>query len=120
MTRRTENTTIEQVLEELITNGMDGLEAAVSVLINEAMKVERSRALGASPWQRSRHRRGHANGYKPRTLKSRIGRLSLQVPQVRGDVKFYPSARRIFLLFFTNNQLSKNLEEGSCRIKVNQ
>jgi len=63
MTHPTENTAIEQVLEEIIANGMDGLEAAVSLLINEAMKVERSRALGADPWQRSDQRRGYANGY---------------------------------------------------------
>ena len=54
--------------------------------------MERSRVLGAEPWQRNDRRRGYANGYKPRSLKSRIGKLSLQVPQVRGDVKFYPSA----------------------------
>ena len=92
MTHQTENTAIEQVLEEIIANGMQGLEAAVSILINEAMKVERSRVLGAEPWQRSDQRRGYANGYKPRSLRSRIGKLSLQVPQVRGEVKYYPSA----------------------------
>lgn len=72
MTHPTENTAIEQVLEEIIANGMDGLEAAVSLLINEAMKVERNRALGADTWQRSGQRRRYANGCKPRSLKSRI------------------------------------------------
>lgn len=92
MTHQTENTAIEQVLEEIIANGMQGLETAVSILINEAMKIERSRVLGAEPWQRSDQRRGYANGYKPRSLKSRLGKLALQVPQVRGEVKYYPSA----------------------------
>jgi hypothetical protein len=41
---------------------MDGLETAISILLNEAMKVERSRALGAEPWQRSEQRLGYANG----------------------------------------------------------
>jgi putative transposase len=53
MTHKENNTAIGQVLEELIANGMDGLEAAVSVLINEAMKVERSRALGLDRGLRS-------------------------------------------------------------------
>jgi transposase-like protein len=88
MTHQTENTAIEQVLEEILANGMQGLETAVSILINEAMKVERRRAWGAEPWQRSAQRRGYANGYKPRSLKSRVGKLSLQVPQVRGGVQF--------------------------------
>ena len=92
MTHQDDNTAIGQMLEAVITQGMDGLETAISILLNEAMKVERSRALGAEPWQRSEQRLGYANGYKPKSLNTRIGRLSLQVPQVRGDVTFYPSA----------------------------
>ena len=92
MTHQDDNTAIGQMLEAVITRGMDGLETAISILLNEAMKVERNRALGAEPWQRSEHRLGYANGYKPKSLNTRIGKLSLQVPQVRGDVTFYPSA----------------------------
>ena len=92
MTHCKENNAIEQMTEAIIENGMEGLESAISILINEAMKVERSRVLGAEPWQRSEHRRGYANGYKPRSLSTRVGKLSLRVPQVRGDVTFYPSA----------------------------
>lgn len=91
MTHQDDNTAIGQMLEAVITQGMDGLETAISILLNEAMKVERSRALGAEPWQRSEQRLGYANGYKPKSLNTRIGKLSLQVPQVRGDVAFYPS-----------------------------
>jgi len=83
---------VEEIVEEIITNGMDGLETAVGILINEAMKVERSRVLGAEPWQRSENRCGHANGFKPKTLNTRVGKLALQIPQVRGGVEFYPSA----------------------------
>jgi transposase-like protein len=92
MTHQRDNTAIGQMLEAVIANGMEGLETAVSILLNEAMKIERSRALGAEPWQRSEQRIGYANGYKARSLNSRIGKLSLRVPQVRGDVMFYPSA----------------------------
>lgn len=92
MTHHIDHTAISQALEEVINHGIDGLQSAMSLLINEAMKVERSRSLGAGPWQRSKQRRGHANGYKPRRLNSRVGQLDLKVPQVRGDVSFYPSA----------------------------
>ena len=37
-------------------------------------------------------RQGYANSFKPKTLKTRIGELNLQIPQVRGGVSFYPSA----------------------------
>lgn len=77
---------------ELIADrGLEGLGDAVSMLINEAMRLERERHLGVSPYERSPQRRGYANGYKPKTVKSRLGALDLAVPQVReGD--FYPAS----------------------------
>jgi hypothetical protein len=36
-------------LEAVIEKDLEGLKDAVSLLLNEAMKVERSRALGAEP-----------------------------------------------------------------------
>ena len=50
MTHQKEHTGIELALEEIISNGMEGLETAFSILINEAMRVERNRAVGADPW----------------------------------------------------------------------
>jgi transposase-like protein len=62
------------------------------LLLNEAMRLERATALQAQPYERTVERRGYANGYKPKTLATRLGPLELLVPQVRGDVDFYPSA----------------------------
>jgi transposase-like protein len=59
--------------------------------MNEAMKLERAETLGAMPYQRTEARRGYANGFKPKTVNSRLGRLRLKVPQTR-DIEFYPSA----------------------------
>jgi transposase-like protein len=62
------------------------------ILLNEAMKIERDQALGAGLYERTETRRGYANGYKPKTIDTRLGKLSVDIPQVRGDVDFYPSA----------------------------
>jgi len=35
---------------------------------------------------------GYANGFKNKSVVSRLGKLHLNVPQIRGDVEFYPSA----------------------------
>lgn len=78
-------------MQLLAEHGFDGLAEAVVILMNEAMKLERREALGAAPYERSEDRRGHANGYKPKTVNSRLGKLDLRVPQTRG-VEFYPSA----------------------------
>jgi transposase-like protein len=67
------------------------LPEVLQLILNQAMLIERSQALGAKPYERSADRRGHANGFKPRTVLSRLGKLELKVPQTRG-VEFYPSA----------------------------
>ncbi|MDQ2995035.1 MAG: IS256 family transposase [Pseudomonadota bacterium] len=54
------------------------------------MFIERERHLNAEHYERSPDRAGYANGYKPKTLKTRIGKLDLLVPQTR-DSDFYPS-----------------------------
>ena len=48
------------------------------------MKIERSRFLGAEPYEQSSKRIGYANGFKDKGLKSRPGELPLRIPQVRG------------------------------------
>jgi len=92
MIHEQENNVLSEAVQLVLDEGLEGLGPAVSVLLNEAMKIERSRTLVAEPWQRTPERKGYANGYKPRTLKTRLGKLALQVPQVRGDVDYYPSA----------------------------
>ena len=92
MTQQKEDTVIRTIFEIINSNGLEGLGEAISILINEAMKVERASALNAQPWQRTENRTGYANGFKDKAVVSRVGKLHLNVPQVRGDVEFYPSA----------------------------
>ena len=91
MTRPLQSTAIDEVVQLLAEHGFDGLADAVTVVLNEAMKIERTRALGAQPYERTPARRGQANGFKPKTVLSRLGKLELKVPQTR-DSSFYPSA----------------------------
>ncbi len=63
MTHHDQSTALDQIAELLAEHGFDGLASAVTVLLNEVMKIERAHALGARPYQRSEHRKGHANGY---------------------------------------------------------
>jgi len=74
-----------------MSTGMDGLAGAVEILLNEAMRIERSHYLGVGPYERSDERVSHANGFKPKQLDTRLGSLQLQVPQTR-DCQFYPQA----------------------------
>ncbi len=63
----------------------------IRILVNEAMKYEREQHLGARPYERTPTRRGYANGYKRKRVKTRMGQIEFAIPQVReGD--FYPEA----------------------------
>jgi len=90
MTHQEHFNVCNNVVELLAENGFDGMAQAIEILMNEAMKLERSDVLQAAPYQRTDERRGYANGFKPKTVRSRLGSLELQVPQTRG-VEFYPS-----------------------------
>ena len=91
MTHHVDNTLLDAVCELLEAYGFDGLAAATTIVLNEAMKVERTHHLRAAPYERTVERRGYANGFKAKTVKSRLGELALQVPKVReGD--FYPAS----------------------------
>jgi putative transposase len=91
MTHHTQSNALDQIGELLAEHGFDGMTRALTVLLNEVMKLERAQALGAGPYERSEGRQGHANGFKPKTVQTRMGPITLAVPQARG-IDFYPSA----------------------------
>ena len=87
------NTATSQAINLILENGLDGLAGAIAVLIDQAMLIERSNHIGAGPYERHADRDGHANGFKPKTLQTRVGKIEVSIPQVRGSTDpFYPSA----------------------------
>jgi putative transposase len=77
--------------EDLAEKGLEAIPEMMRVLINQAMQVERSKYLQANEYERTQDRKGHANGYKPKTVRTRMGEITFAVPQVR-EGGFYPSA----------------------------
>ena len=95
MTHQSESSTLDAVLESIATQGLGGIADAIRVLVNEAMKIERSAFLGAAPNERTESRRGYANGFKPKTVATRVGAIEFAIPQVREAIegeRFYPTA----------------------------
>ena len=84
------NNLLEQIAELLSEEGLSGLGETLRLLLNAVMVIEREKYLGASAYERSEQRRDYANGFKPKTVKTRVGELDLAIPQVRGS-GFYPS-----------------------------
>ncbi len=75
----------------LMQNGLDGAAEALRILVNEASRIERAQHLQAMPYERSAQRQDYANGYKSKTMLTRLGKIEFEVPQVRSG-GFYPSA----------------------------
>lgn len=92
MTHQAETNSVDTALQLLAENGQTELAAAVRIILNSAMRLERSQVLAAAPYERTEQRLGYANGFKPKTVDTRLGEMTFQVPQVRGGVSFYPSA----------------------------
>ena len=90
MAMRVNDNKIFEAVQLIAEKGFAGMTEAMQILFNEAMLIERSRYLGASPYERSDTRQDYANGFKPKQLKTKLGELSLSVPQVR-SCEFYPS-----------------------------
>jgi putative transposase len=90
MTRHTESSLVEQAMELIAENGIQGMPQAFKLMLDQAMRCERDIALDAQPYQRTDSRKGYANGFKPKTLDTRLGRIIVEVPQTRGT-GFYPS-----------------------------
>ena len=91
MTHRSECNVVETVVQLLSESGLSQMAEAIRIMLNEAMRIERSQVLEAGPYERTERRRGHANGFKPKTLSTRMGEITVKVPQAR-NVEFYPSA----------------------------
>jgi putative transposase len=92
MAHQADCTAIEGLIQQLSQHGLEKMGEAIRILLNEAMKLERTQALQAQPFERTHARQGYANGFKPKTVATRLGPLTFDIPQVRGELEFYPSA----------------------------
>jgi putative transposase len=71
-----------EILQHLFSGG-EGMAKLVESVLNQVLDAQASEQLGAAPYERTEDRQGYRNGYRPRSLKTRVGRLELQVPRLR-------------------------------------
>lgn len=86
----------EGVAEALSASDASGPDESVLAemirqVINAAMLIERQKHLQAAPYERTEERQGHANGFKEKTVQTRLGPISFCVPQVR-EGGFHPQS----------------------------
>jgi transposase-like protein len=91
MTYQEDCTLPKGILEAITEEGLEKLPELIRIVVNEAMKLEREKHLGAEAYERTPKRQGYANGYKSKSVKTRVGEIEFAVPQVR-EGNFYPAA----------------------------
>jgi putative transposase len=82
-------------LEPIINYLVDpnsGLKQVITEFLNAVMRYEAYQQSGALPYERSPQRKAHRNGTRSRTLKSRVGEITLEKPQFRE----FPFESRVF------------------------
>ena len=71
------------MVQEILLDDPAFLREIVERVVQQLLEAEMTEHIGAAPYERSVTRTGHRNGYKPRTLRTRVGTLNLLVPQDR-------------------------------------
>jgi len=72
-----------ELLEDYLIDQEDGLKKLLTWFLNLVMQLEAMEQIDAEPYQRVDSRKAHRNGYKDRSLKTRVGELKLKKPQFR-------------------------------------
>jgi len=86
---KNKNNASRDLLQEVLMNNKDFLKDIVEDFCQNLLESEMEAHIGAKKYERSSLRSGVRNGYKPRTLKTRVGTLNLAIPQDR-DGNFCP------------------------------
>lgn len=75
--------TLDSDTVQRLFTGEGQLGRLVEAVLNQVLTAQVTEQLQAAPYERTDERQGYRNGYKPRQLTTRVGALTLQVPQVR-------------------------------------
>ncbi|HVS55309.1 MAG TPA: IS256 family transposase [Casimicrobiaceae bacterium] len=92
--------TLSEGLMPSLLQRPEGLRDLIAEVLNQVLQAQLTEHLGADRHERSEDRAGYRNGYRERTLYTRVGPLTLRVPQTR-DGSFAPE---IFERYRRNEQ----------------
>jgi len=93
----------KELLPELLSQP-NGLAKLIESVLNQVLEAQVSESLQAEPYERNDERAGYRNGYRTRQLYTRVGPISLRVPQTRNGAfsteifKRYQRSEQAFVL----------------------
>ncbi|MCL1633027.1 transposase, partial [Sporolactobacillus sp. CPB3-1] len=75
----------EQLLHQLFLGNTkeSGMNALLEAILNQVLKAQASEQLNAEKYERNEERTGYRNGSYPHQLRTRVGKLTLNVPRLR-------------------------------------
>jgi transposase-like protein len=74
---------LESEVESLFADNPEGVRLIIENYCQELVMAQMSEHLQAGWHERTESRKGSRNGYKPRSIKTRVGEINLQIPQAR-------------------------------------
>jgi len=80
-------TLTEELVKELFlsTGTENGLKNVLAAVLNQLLDTRASEMCGASYYEQSEDRVDYRNGYRDRSLTTRIGKIEIQMPRLRGQ-----------------------------------
>ena len=127
------NVTVGKELLPELLSGQDGLAKLIESVLNQVLEAQVSDSLGAERYERSEERQSYRNGYRARQLYTRVGPVTLQVPQTRDGsfsteiFKRYQRSEQAFVLALTemvvngvSTQKVANIREELCGVRFSK
>jgi putative transposase len=75
-------------LDDALLHGLfqqdGGVARLLEQVLNQILQAQVAEQIQAAPYERTEERQGYRNGTYPHTLTTRVGRLTLRVPRIRG------------------------------------
>jgi transposase-like protein len=94
----------DEIVQSLVQGDLTCVQSVVKDLIEHALETKAEEILQAERYERTPDRKGYRNGYRTRWVTTRIGRIPIRVPQMRGggldtrELKLLPRFEQAFLL----------------------
>ena len=85
MTHQKQDIELAEILQATCAGGDDPLRALLAHTLQRVLEEKITVFLNADTYERTDKSKDYRNGYKPRTLKTRVGRIELMVPKDREE-----------------------------------
>jgi putative transposase len=76
----------KNILHHLLSSNDEGMKELLKQILDQILEQQRTEQINAERYERTEERRGRRNGYKTRNLTTRVGTITLRIPQIRDGV----------------------------------